>query len=86
MTAGFDPDKFLEHLMGAVEVVRGNKIYNPFTGEYVSVRPETIPPVLSQPGPNSTESRLAHVQTLVANGIITKEQGDEVAKRILASI
>jgi hypothetical protein len=86
MSGGFDADEFFKHLSGAVEVVRGNKIYNPFTGDYVPARPETIPPVLAQGGPNSTESRLAHVQALVANGIITEEQGDEVTKRILAGI
>jgi hypothetical protein len=87
MGLGFDWDRLKAEWNGSKEVLKGDAIWNPLTQEYVKIQPGTDrlppPPDLSEPKPNSTEARLAHIQILVANGIITEQEGAEARKRVL---
>lgn len=86
MTLGFDWDELKRHWDGGIEVFKGNKIYNPFNGEYVDAKPGTVPSVPPSGGPNSVETRLAHVEALRANGVITDEEAAEARKRITSEL
>jgi hypothetical protein len=87
MGAGYDHEEFTKHWKGGLEVLRGNKIYNPLTGEYVPAEVSEIPEPartnLSEPGPNNIEARLAHIQALFNAGKIDAEEAEEARRRIL---
>ena len=72
------------------QVLKGTKIWDPLEQKYVDIQPQAMPakpvPDLSEPGPNSTEARLQHIEILVANGSITEQQGKEQTDRILQGI
>jgi len=87
---GFDWERLKGEWNGSKEVLKGNAIWNPLTQQYVDIQPDTVPvpapPDLSQPKPNSTEARLAHIQMLVANGIITEQEGAEARRHVLQGV
>lgn len=90
MGLGFDWNRLKQEWKGSREVLQGNALWDPFNQDHVQIRRETIPEKLpedlTQPKPNSTEARLAHIQMLVANGIITEQEGAEARKRVLAGM
>jgi hypothetical protein len=85
MGVGLDYNKLKAHWDGGIAAAKGDAIYNPLTGKYVPTGGQ-LPPELQKQGPNSTEARLAHVQVLVASGVITAQEGAEVRKRILEGL
>lgn len=87
MGPGYDHDEFMKHWKGGLSSLKGQTVYDPMTQNYIPVPPSAMPsnpPAgLSQPGPNSTEQRLAHIQLLVAAGSITAQEGAEARDRVL---
>jgi hypothetical protein len=87
---GFDWDEVKRQWEGTKQVFDGKAVYHPASGQYVPIPPEAVPeplpPDVLQPGPNSTEGRLAHLQMLVATGAITQAEAAEQRRRILQGI
>ena len=81
---------FWDGMVHTGEVLKGNEIYNPFTGQYVRVRPETVPSAsaaeLSRPGAHSASARLTQIEILRANGAITDQEAETARARVLGGL
>ena len=81
---------FWDGLVHTGEVFKGNEIYNPLTGTYVRVRPETVPAAsvaeLSSPGAHSASARLTQIEILRVNGAITDQEAEAARARVLGGL
>jgi hypothetical protein len=78
-------------LSGAIKSLKGETIWDPKTGTYVPIQPGTVEPheaalLSGGPASNSTEARLAYINVLVKNGIITAQEGAEARERVLEGL
>jgi hypothetical protein len=83
-------DKFKQAGDDTIAVFNGEKIWDPWRQEYIPVPPRYVPaepaPDLYEPGPNSTDARLQHIQMLVDTGRITEQEAAELRRRVTSGI
>jgi hypothetical protein len=83
MGLGFDADTFQKHWKGAVSTWQGNTVYDPMTRTYIPVPQSAVPANPPTGGPDTTESRLTHIEALQSAGRITAQEAATARAEIL---